>query len=158
VREYLINGAPYPVISDLVHSDTRCLLNLDRRTSQNIEAPFDCLFTGLKQSDRHPIFGDAPIPFPSDGAEFSGAKWYAPLRSLTDEDVWRATRELFIPYNEAKYDQRRARTDPDNVVACSRCVTGHGQVFCHVKQSEVEAAEWNRVSNRNYFLRKFFDI
>ncbi len=158
VREYLINGAPYPVISDLVHSDTRCLLRLDRQASGNIEAPFDCVFVGWKASDRHSIFGDDPIPFPPDGAEIAGAAWYAPLREMTDDEVWRATRDLNIPYNEAKYDQNRAQADPDDVVACSRCLTEQGRVFCHDVGAEIDAAEWDRDWPRRYFLRRFFDL
>jgi hypothetical protein len=156
VREYEINGEAYPVISDLVHSDTRCLLNLDLKTYQTIEAPFDCVFAGWKESDRHPVFGDGAVPFPPDGTKISGAQWYAPLRSMTDEEVWQATKELHIPHNEAKYDQARETADPDNVVACSRCLTGQGRVFCHDAGREIDVAEWDRDSTREYLLGKFF--
>lgn len=156
VREYLMNGEAYPVIFDLVHSDTRCLLKLDRQTSHNIEAPFDCVFTGWKASDRHPIFAGAPIPFPPDGAELSGARWYAPLRSLTDQQVWLATKDLSVPYNQAKYDEGQDAADPDSVVGCSRCLTESGRVFCHDVGREIEAVDWDHDSTRKYFFNKFF--
>lgn len=158
VREHMINGEPYPVLYDLVHSDTRCLLKIDRQKSQNIESPYDCFFTGWKEADRHPIFDGAPIPFPSDGTEFSGARWYAPLRAMTDDDVWQATKEIGIPYNAAKYDRGEAVADPDSVVACSRCMTGKGRVFCHDVGAEIDAAEWDHDWTRQYFLNKFFGL
>src|SRR5262249_11857175 len=110
------------------------------------------------ESDRHPVFDDGSIPFPPDGAEISGAKWFAPLRALTDEDVWQATKDLYIPYNEAKYDENRAAADPDNVVACSRCLTDQGRVFCPDVGRKIDAANWDRDSTRHHFLHKFFGL
>src|SRR5262249_9179860 len=131
---------------------------MDGQKSRNIESPFDCIFTGWKETDRHPIFAGSSIPFPLDGAQFSGSSWYAPLRSMTDEEVWQATKDLYIPYNEAKYDRDEQAAAPDNTVACSRCLTGRGRVFCPDVGREIDAAEWDHDSTRQHFLNRFFGL
>lgn len=154
VSEHEFSGSPIPIVRDLIHDEKRCLLKIDLDRSPGVPWPFDVIFTGWKDADRHPLLGGV-IPYPPDGVEIGGARWYAPLRDLTDVDVWAAIYELGLPFNKAKYEGND-RADPDCVIACSKCLTEKGRIWCHDVGREIEATKWDSEGARAVFLQKFF--
>lgn len=152
ISEYGLNGEHFPVVRDLVAGD-RCLLKFPTASGTATAFPFDSVLIGWKDCDTHPIFGRAP--YPPDGTLSCGTRFYAPLRHLSDDQVWQAIRDLDIPYNQAKYDARDDLADPDCVVACARCLEGSGRVFCPDVGRQIDSYEWDRGSLLQAFRSRF---
>lgn len=64
---------------------------------------WDVIFHGGKDSDEIP-----PMP---DGSMLGAARFYAPLRTLSDEDVWGQIHRLSVPYDELRYSGDDSRDD-----------------------------------------------
>lgn len=152
VSEYGLNGERFPVVRDLVAGD-RCLLKFPAARGSEVAFPFDSVLIGWKDCDTHPIFGRAP--YPPDGTLSCGTMFYAPLRDLSDDQVWQAIRDLGLPYNRAKYDGRDDLADPDCVIACARCLEGGGRVFCPDAGQEIDSIDWDRESMSAAFRNRF---
>jgi len=149
VSEYQIGNQRLPHLADVEHSD-RCGLEISQERTPFVSYPWDLSFIGIKKTDYHPLLhGIELLP---DG-NFGNTKICAPLRDMTDEEVWNAIYELDIPYDRKRYDQRGP--DPDSLYACTRCLTGQGEVFCPKVKQNIPAVVWDRQDALTEFQRRF---
>lgn len=146
VEEYSFGQLQLPIISDICEGD-RCVLETPRDFEPFVPFvayPFDVTFVGVKDSDDHPVLGKGYWQADGDGC-------FAPLRHLTDEEVWEAIRELEIPVEEAIYDGR----EPDGPAFCTRCLGEEQAVFCPAAGRIIPRFDWSPSAALSAFHQRF---
>jgi 3'-phosphoadenosine 5'-phosphosulfate sulfotransferase (PAPS reductase)/FAD synthetase len=152
VREQAFGPQRFPVLSDIEEGE-RCVADVASGRTPQLYPHFDALFLGYRDSDSHDALGGSGF-CPPDGWALGRAKVYAPLRHMTDSDVWAAIREMDVPYDTERYD--RGGTDPDSVVACTACLQeGAGVVFCRKEGAYIPRVPWDRWTSLNAFRERF---
>jgi len=111
VHEYDIGNDRLPVLIDLVEGGPCRVGSFTDRTS-TLYLPVDTILVGWKESDEHPLKGDAKLAL--DGLMIGRAKLVAPLRHMTDEEVKSALVDYKIPYEPVA----------DELPACRHCLDG----------------------------------
>lgn len=150
VSEYEVGGAVLPQIRDVAEGEA-CGLKISRGNPMPAPWPFDVVLIGTLDSDEHPLFGRNF--FPADGTLIGASRFYAPLRHLSESEVYGALGELNVPVDLFRYGGDSSR-DPDTLTACTRCLSGEGKVFCPDAQREIESVAWDRESAlENFRLR-----
>lgn len=150
VNEYPIGRHPFPVIFDIEHSD-KCILDSEPMRLQEMRYTFDLTFIGTKKTDSHYVTGSNPIP---EDFEFGDTRFAAPLRNLTDSDVWTLIMELGVPYDEKRYLGDEGR-DPSIKHFCTRCLQGKGEVFCPKETKMIPSVEWDKQTSLDAFRERF---
>lgn len=145
VSEYGIGGT-VRTIRDFYHAET-CSLDIFKARPGVFEYTFDLTLTGSRSTDSHPIGGENP--FPRD-IEFASSRLVAPLRDLTENQVWDAILELGVPYDEQRYAGDEER-DPSNVHACTKCVTHSGAVYCPKVKRQIDSVVWDKDASLEAF-------
>ncbi len=143
VEEYSFGHLSLPIVSDIAEGD-RCVLDIPRDFVEHVSYPFDVTFVGVKDSDEHPVLGKGYWMPDGDGC-------FAPLRHMTDEEVWQAIREMEIPIEEAVYDG----TVPDGPSFCTRCLSGEPEVFCPAAGKVIPRFDWNPSAALSAFQQRF---
>lgn len=116
VREYDIAGARLPVLSDVALSD-QCKHKASHQRMPRFDYQWDVSFAGWKKTDSHPMVGDVDL----DNLRFGSTTFAAPLKDFSDADVWEAIRQIGIPYDQARYDEKKIERDPDSLLVCAEC-------------------------------------
>jgi len=135
IYEYAFGAQRFPVVVD-IEKGTKCSLNLDSLRLPRVSHIWDVLFIGVKDSDYHPLLGYGKEFFPANGYQLGNAKVYAPLREMTDDQVWQSIRELNVPVDEQRYAGDDSRDD-GTLGLCTKCFTAQPQVFCPSAQSMI---------------------
>lgn len=152
VREQAFGPQRFPVLSDIEEGET-CIGDVATARTPQLYPHFDVLLLGYKDSDTHEALG-GPGFCPEDGWQLGKAKVYAPLRHMTDADVWRAIKELNVQYDRSRYDEGGA--DSDSTFACSACLQeGAGEVYCRKAGKSIPRVEWNRTESLRAFRQRF---
>jgi len=149
VSEYAWSRSIFPVVSDLVPG-SKCSLKDYDQTPRMFHS-FDVALCGWRASDNHWLLFGSPFP-PADGSPLDNTHFFAPLRELTDGEVWQATKDLGIPYDEEIYGDGKT----DEVAFCTACVTGCGEsVYCpdQKKNIPVNAVDW--AAGLKFFKERF---
>lgn len=107
--DYTLNGEKVTAIHDVVHSDNRCILDLQPMSGTPLTLPFDKLLIGTKASDSHELMQNAP--------KIGEMEVVAPLWGYTDAKVYQFLRELNVPI-----PPKDERLDPSNIIACCNCL------------------------------------
>jgi len=143
VEEFSLGHMRLPIVSDVAEGD-RCILQIPKDYVPYVAYPFDVTLVGVKDCDEHPLLGKGFWPPDGDGC-------FAPLRHMTDEDVWRAIRDLEIPVEEAVYNG----SVPDGPSFCTRCLSAQGDVFCPAVNDLIPPFQWNREAALSAFNTRF---
>lgn len=152
VREQAFGRQVFPVLLD-IEAGTQCIADVLPKRTPRLFPHFDVIFSGFKESDYHWSMGGQGF-FPADGWRLGNAKVYAPLRHLTDEQVWAEIRAADIPYDVERYDN--GGDDSDCIRACTQCLqSGIGRVFCPKAQAEVDRVQWSSSDSLHAFRTKF---
>jgi hypothetical protein len=151
VREQAFGPDRFPVLSDVVDGEA-CIGEVIQGRAPGLYPHFDVLLLGYKDSDVNESLGGSGF-CPADGWTLGRARVYAPLRHLSDEEVWAAIRELGVPYDEDRYD--RGGPDPDEVRACSKCLqAGEGEVFCPKEGKPIPRVGWDKQASLAAFRQR----
>lgn len=154
INEYSIGGFRFPVLSQPVHDDKQCSLDLSKQRLEFFRFPFDVALVGWKNCDSHWLTG--PNPFPDNGSEFAGdGKVYAPLRYLTDAQVESISEALNIPRNLSRYVLEDAAYDPDSTLCCTKCFEGEKRVYCPKIHDMITAPNWDPEPAVTAFRERF---
>ena len=152
VREQAFGSQTFPVLSDIEEGGT-CIADVAAGRTPALYPHFTHLLLGYKDSDSHDALG-GPGFCPADGWALGRAKVYAPLRAMSDEEVWQAIREMGVPYDVSRYDE--GGPDPDSLPACTACLKeGAGEVFCRKENAFIPRVEWDRRESLRAFRQKF---
>jgi 3'-phosphoadenosine 5'-phosphosulfate sulfotransferase (PAPS reductase)/FAD synthetase len=89
-----------------------------------------------------------PIPIAVDSYQVEGGPLCVfPIRSLTDEEIWRYTEIYHVPYNEKRYDKSNGYAEFEDLTfnndwypACVRCMdaTQPEKIFCPKDGREIQ--------------------
>jgi 3'-phosphoadenosine 5'-phosphosulfate sulfotransferase (PAPS reductase)/FAD synthetase len=152
IREQAFGRHRFPMVLDIEDGE-KCVADFPQDRTPELYPHFDALLFGYKETDEHWTLGGSGF-CPPDGFELGKAKVYAPLRNLTDEDVWAAIKELGVPYDMERYDN--GGTDPDSIQACTNCLQeGAGEVFCKKEQKMIERINWQPQERLKEFRQRF---
>lgn len=152
VREQAFGVQRFPVLLD-VEAGTQCVADVLAKRTPRLFPHFDVILSGYRDSDYHWSFGGRGF-FPADNWTLGRAKVIAPLRHLTDEQVWAEMKSAGIPYDADRYE--RGGSDPDCVRACTQCLQpGIGRVFCPKAQTEIDRVQWNPTKSLQAFRQRF---
>lgn len=151
INEYSIGGAPFPVLTDVEHSE-QCGLDISKQRTPYFAYHWPVTFVGWKETDGHFITGKNP--FPPDGTQVGNTRFFAPLRHMTDADVLRLTKRLGIPMNQGKY-AGNTEYDPDYLHRCTRCFSKESEVFCPKQQAMIPTQPWERDIALSNFRTRF---
>lgn len=111
VREFSLNGELIPMLTDVrAVEGGQCLTNAPR--TPQLYLPFDLLLTGYKDCDTHWAV-DGQLLYP-EGLVVGGTRLVAPIRQLTDEQVFDELGRLGVAFQERD----------DCTPVCSDCLTG----------------------------------
>jgi hypothetical protein len=143
VEEYSFGNMRLPLVTDIAEGD-RCVLEIPQQFVEHVAYPFDVTFVGVKDSDEHPLLGQGYWQPDGDGC-------FAPLRHMTDEEVWQAIRDLEIPVEEAVYDGSESQ-DPS---FCTRCLSDDPEVFCPAAGKVIPRFDWNGPAALSAFHQRF---
>lgn len=151
VREQAFGESRLPVVLDIEDGE-RCIADVLTERTPRLFPHFDALLMGYKDSDSHPALGSGFCP--PDGWRLGKAQVFAPLRDMTDEDVWKAIRELDVPFDDERYTN--GGPDPDEIRACTNCLReGEGEVFCRKVQAMVPRVAWEPQERLKEFRQRF---
>lgn len=143
VQEYDFGTACMPIISD-IRSGNSCVFNHQRDRRPEMYTDFDVLLWGAKDCDTHWIKGDGTLP--TDGFELGRARVYAPLRHMTDEQVYSAIIDLGLPYT----------VQPDELPLCTACLqAGDGKVYCLAVDQPIDRVNWDPALSLATFRNRF---
>jgi hypothetical protein len=143
VEEYSFGDLRLPIVSDVVDGE-RCVLEIPRDFVTHVAYPFDVTFVGVKDSDEHPVLGNGYWQTDGDGC-------FAPLRTMSDEEVWQAIREMEIPVEESVYNG----SEPDGPSFCTRCLSDQAEVFCPAAGKVIPRFDWNPSAALSAFHQRF---
>jgi hypothetical protein len=106
--------------------------------------PWDVVFCGHKSSDYDPVLGEVPLSVDIHQIEGSAHLAY-PLRSFTDDDVWRLTKAWDIPINRLRYGSAEERKSDTNDVFnedyfpyCHKCCDPNEDAFVTCPKSGLQ--------------------
>lgn len=151
VREQAFGQQRFPVLLD-VEVGTQCIADVLPHRTPRLFPHFDVVLSGYRDTDYHWSMGAGF--FPPDGWTLGQAKVFAPLRHLSDDQVWAEIKATNIPYDEIRYDQ--GGSDPDCVKACTQCLQpGIGRVFCPKLRTEVDRVTWSPADSLQAFRNRF---
>lgn len=148
INEYMLGGYRFPTISDFERSD-RCVLDSNPKRKLEMTYGFDLTFIGTKATDSHYIVGSNPLP---QDMQFGSTRLVAPLRDMTDAQVWDAITELGVPYDELRYPDSTDARDPSAKHFCTRCL--EGPTICP-KTGEKLEFEWDKTASLEAFRNRF---
>lgn len=152
VREQAFGRHRLPVLMD-VEPGEQCVGDFPSARTHHQSLHFDAYLFGYKDSDHHEVLGGAGFS-PADGWELGEGRVYAPLRHMTDADVWQAIRELGVPYDVERYD--RKGLDPDSALFCTACLQpGEGDVFCPKAGAHIPRVAWSPRESLAAFRQRF---
>lgn len=152
VREQAFGAQRFPVLLD-IEAGTQCIADVLPKRTPRLFPHFDVVFSGYRDSDYHWSMGGRGF-FPQDGWTLGKARVVAPLRHLSDEQVWTEIKAASIPYDVQRYDN--GGNDPDCVSACTQCLQpGLGRVFCPKLQTPVDRIQWNPAESLQAFRQRF---
>lgn len=152
VREQAFGTQRFPVLLD-VEAGTQCIADVLTERTPRLFPHFDLILSGYRDSDYHWSMGGRGF-FPADGWSLGKAKVIAPLRHLTDAQVWAEIKTQGVPYDVQRYDE--GGSDPDCVRACVQCLQpGIGRVFCPKQQTEIDRIKWNPQESLAAFRNRF---
>jgi hypothetical protein len=142
VDDYSFGGELMPVIQDIEPNDVCCGTVNDKPPLMDWAYNWSDTFLGWKATDSHPIFANQPHII--DGMPFGNTKLYAPLRDLTDSDVFQA---LF---------ERGIVVPPENgsVNLCTRCLRNEA-TFCPMVGAEIPPHTWSPADSLAAFQARF---
>jgi len=148
VDEFGLGNLTFPVVRDIAHDDSRCLLEMSEDRSAGL-APwnYDVVFTGTRKSDRSYATGR---PFQKDVVSTNGTTFVAPLWDMTDSDIDDAVRGLPFDFPADE------RLDSGNLISCSRCFdTEQEQVLCPKTATNIETINWAPDKMLSAFRQKY---
>jgi len=152
VREQSFGNQRFPVVLD-VEQGERCIGDVLPSRTLQLFPHFDTLLLGYKDSDYHWTLGGSGF-CPADGWQLGKAKVFAPLRHLSDEEVWSAIKTMGVPYDIERYEG--GGSDPDCMSACTQCLQpGIGKVFCPKQQAEIDRVAWSPRDSLQAFRIRF---
>jgi 3'-phosphoadenosine 5'-phosphosulfate sulfotransferase (PAPS reductase)/FAD synthetase len=153
VREQAFGPHRLPVLMD-VEDGERCVFDFPKERTLELYPHFDVLLMGYKDSDSHEVLGGSGF-CPADGWPLGEAKVYAPLRHMTDTDVWAAIKSLGVAYDEKRYDEGGA--DPDTYRACSECLKEgeSATVYCPKTGERIPRQNWHGQQRLKEFQSRF---
>lgn len=152
VREQAFGAQRFPVLLD-IEAGTQCIADVLPKRTPRLFPHFDVILSGYRNSDYHWSLGGRGF-FPADGWSLGQAKVIAPLRHLTDAQVWAEIKAAGVPYDVERYE--RGGNDPDCVRACTQCLQpGIGRVFCPKAQTEIDRVAWNPAESLRAFRARF---
>lgn len=152
VREQAFGQQRFPVLLD-VEAGTQCIADVLPKRTPRLFPHFDLILSGFRDSDYHWSLGGRGF-FPADGWQLGRARVYAPLRHLSDEQVWAEIKAAGVPVDVDRYE--RGGSDPDCVSACTQCLQpGIGRVFCPKAQAEIDRIKWNPTESLTAFRNRF---
>lgn len=144
VEEYSFGHMTVPIVSEISKGDRCCIDVLKGTLLPYVSYPFDVTFVGVKDCDEHPILGKSYWQADGDGC-------FAPLRHMSDEEVWQAIREMEIPVEEAVYDG----SVPDGPSLCTGCLETTGDVFCPREQKVIPGYVWDSQARVSEFRTRY---
>lgn len=145
VREFDINGAPFPVVVETIEG-TECGLKVNGKSDEQFLFPWDVCFTGWKDSDTHEL-AEGKIPYAADGTVIGGSRFFAPIRHFDDDKV-RGWLRILAPEFE-DFD--------DSLPLCTSCFTSkESEVFCPMEQATIPTIPWDGQAGLEMFQRRFF--
>lgn len=112
VSEYSINGTLLPLVTDVRGGGDVCLPRTFTQRTPALYLPFDLLLTGYKDCDTHWLT-EGQLLYP-EGLVVGGARLVAPLRELTDEQVFAGLEQAGLAY----------RPGADELAVCNDCLAG----------------------------------
>ena len=88
-----------------------------------VDYPWDVTFVGHKASDDLHFADHVTDMQPV----FQGEKTRTvfPLHDWSDDDVWTYIRKYDLPYDRARYDDKKEASNPDILPSCFRCLDTH---------------------------------
>lgn len=142
VRSYSFGDDLLPLLTDITEG-TRCSITAFPERTYKLYQPWDVLLVGWKDCDTHWIKGDSPLK--GDGFMLGKARVYAPLRHLSNEQVYAAAYEMKVPIVE-----------PAEPQLCTRCMThSDSEVFCPDAGRFIPTVEWDRQQALNDFRNQY---
>lgn len=155
IHEYSFGRNRFPRLVDIEPGE-RCSLKLDPSRTPQMSHVWDFLFAGWKDSDSHRVLGDDP--FPDDGYFLGDAQVYAPLRHMSDADVWSVIEELHVPVDRQRYSFSDETRDDGVLKLCTACYSsGESEVFCPDERRLIPVQPWDRQASLNGF-RQFYGL
>lgn len=153
VREQAFGEQRFPVLAD-VEDGEGCVFDFPKERTPALYPHFDRLLIGYKDTDSHEVLGGTGF-CPEDGWQLGRARVFAPLRHLSDADVWAAIKALGVEYDEERYD--RGGADPDTYRACSECLKegGSATVFCPKAGERIPRRNWHGRARLREFQARF---
>lgn len=143
IHEYSFGRDRLPVTIDLAPGDRCSLTAFPTRTPQLFQ-PWDVIFVGWKDSDSHWLKGSTP--FPEDGFMLGRAQVHAPLRHMSDTQIFAALYDLQIPY----------RPTADSLPLCVNCMEpGPDEVWCPERQQYIARHVWESDLSLSAFRKRF---
>lgn len=153
IKEQAFGPHRFPVVVDIVEGE-RCIADVSTERTPQLYPHFTDILIGYKDTDYHWSLGGSGF-CPPDGWMLGRAKMFAPLRHLSDAEVWKAIRELNVPVDEERYAGDEAK-DGGQVSACTRCLqAGTDQVFCPKEQKEIGRIAWDAQESLSAFRQRF---
>lgn len=147
VKEYAINDAVFPVVAETIEG-TKCGLQVNEEQVDSFHFPWDVCFTGWKDCDTHELT-NGTVPYAKDGTVIGGAKFFAPIRHMSDEEVLGYLRELGPEFED--FD--------DSLPMCTSCFTSKdAEVFCPMEQMTIPTIPWQADAGLAHFRSRFFGL
>jgi hypothetical protein len=152
VDEYHVGGTAIPVLRDIVHDDSICVLDLGSNFSAVSPLDHDLLFVGTRQTDRSEATGR---PIQKAVTKAGSLTIAAPIFYWTDERVEKAVKDL--PIAKEWYEAKDEKFDTGNLVACCACLRrGDGEpVHCPKEGKTIAGHVWDRQVMLERFREKF---
>lgn len=151
VQDFSFGPQRFPVVLD-VRAGQQCGLRLSNQRLPAFYPQWDCYFIGYKDSDIDETLGSGWLP--RDGYQLGRGQMYAPLRGMSDDDVWQAIRELGVNYDRQRYDHDG--NDPAELSLCTACIVSHdSEVYCPDVQHSIAVQPWDRQASLTAFINRF---
>ena len=116
VNEYAFGSHKFLNLVDIEPGDRE---TLDSETTPNMAHIWDYIFTGIKDSDYHPLIGYGRDYKPK---VLGNAQVCSPMAHMTDEDVWKAIEKLSVPYDLQRYKYGDSSRDDGVLSLSAACV------------------------------------
>lgn len=136
------NGAVLPVLEDIELGEQCCGL-LDKQRLINFGFGWDLTLCGWRTSDHHPVYGANQPWIPEDGAPWGNTWLMAPIRDMSDAEVYAALDRRGIP----------RPPEDSGINLCTRCLKG--ATFCPVEKMEIPKFDWQPQASLAAFRQRF---
>lgn len=147
VREFDINGEPFPVVVE-TKAGVGCGLKIREEPLDRFTYPWTETFVGWKDLDTHEL-ANGKIPYAPDGTVIGGSQFFAPIRHMTDDEVFGHLKEIAPEFED--FD--------DSLPVCTNCFTSkEPQVFCPEEQGMINTLPWDGQVGLANFQKRFLDI